>query len=129
MLLLLALGPALGQDQVAPQPQPANNIAPIKSPLMFKGLYGPRSGNGRKTTEVAVLAAVRMFKTTQNADGSWGAGDGLRRAASRLRSRLQRMRAVGLLAAGRRGREVWYRVASPHARTILACLREKGRTR
>ena len=80
ILLLLALGRALGQDQVAPQTQQATNITLIKSPLIFKGLYGPRSGKGRKTTETAVLAALRMFKTTQNADGSWGAGEARRLA-------------------------------------------------
>lgn len=82
ILLLLALGRALGQDQVAPLPQQATNITLIKSPLIFKGLYSPRSGKGRKTTEIAVLAALRMFKTTQNADGSWGAGEARRLATS-----------------------------------------------
>ena len=80
ILLFLVLGRALGRDQVAPQPQQATNITLIKSPLIFKGLYGPRSGKGQKTTETAVLSALRMFKTTQNADGSWGAGEAPRLA-------------------------------------------------
>lgn len=80
ILLLSVVGSALGQDQVAPEPQQATNITLIKSPLIFKGLYGPRSGKGRKTTETAVLASLRMLKTTQNTDGSWGAGEARRLA-------------------------------------------------
>ena len=40
---------------------------------------------------------------------------------------LNKMRVAGLLAAERRGREVWYRVSDPHAVTILDCIRKKAR--
>jgi DNA-binding transcriptional ArsR family regulator len=38
---------------------------------------------------------------------------------------LNTMRRAGLIAAERRGREVWYRIADPDACTILDCMRKK----
>lgn len=38
---------------------------------------------------------------------------------------LNAMKRVGLLAAKRRGQEVWYHVADPRALTILECIRRK----
>ncbi len=38
---------------------------------------------------------------------------------------LNRMRAVGLMASERRGKEVWYRIANPDALTILGCMRKR----
>jgi DNA-binding transcriptional ArsR family regulator len=39
---------------------------------------------------------------------------------------LNQMRRVGLVAAERRGREVWYRIADRRSISILACVRGKG---
>ena len=36
---------------------------------------------------------------------------------------LTKMRQAGILNARRRGKEVWYAIASPHAVTILKCMR------
>lgn len=38
---------------------------------------------------------------------------------------LNQMRRVGLIAAERRGKEVWYSIADPSALTILDCIRRK----
>jgi DNA-binding transcriptional ArsR family regulator len=38
---------------------------------------------------------------------------------------LNRMRAAGLLAGRRRGKEVWYRIADPDSLTVLNCIRKK----
>ncbi len=49
----------------------------------------------------------------------------LRRPQAQVSHHLQRMRQVRLLTSERRGQEVWYRIANPHAVTILDCLRKK----
>ena len=38
---------------------------------------------------------------------------------------LNKMKAAGLLAAERRQKEVWYRIAEPSTLTILDCIRKK----
>lgn len=38
---------------------------------------------------------------------------------------LNQMRRLGLVAAERRGKEVWYKIADPRALTILGCIRKK----
>lgn len=38
---------------------------------------------------------------------------------------LNQMRRAGLVAASRRGKEVWYSIADPSALTILDCIRRK----
>lgn len=40
---------------------------------------------------------------------------------------LNAMRRVGLLCCERRGKEVWYAIANPHALTILDCIRQKSK--
>lgn len=40
---------------------------------------------------------------------------------------LNRMRRSGLLASGRRGKEIWYRIANPSSLTVLECIRKKAR--
>ncbi len=40
---------------------------------------------------------------------------------------LGKLREAGLIAAARRGQEVWYRIADPNALTILGCIRRKAR--
>ena len=51
----------------------------VKSPIIMRGIIGTRSRNrtnvGTRRTENAVMDALRMFKTTQNEDGSWGECD------------------------------------------------------
>jgi len=42
-----------------------------------------------------------------------------------LSQHLSQMRRAGLLTARRRGQEVWYAIADPHALTILNCIRAK----
>ncbi|OGV43005.1 MAG: hypothetical protein A2X46_13090 [Lentisphaerae bacterium GWF2_57_35] len=39
---------------------------------------------------------------------------------------LNQMKRVDLVAAERRGKEVWYRIADPRSLTILNCIRGKG---
>ena len=39
---------------------------------------------------------------------------------------LNKMRRAALIAAERRGKEIWYRVANPHALTLLNCMRGKA---
>ena len=39
---------------------------------------------------------------------------------------LTQMKRVGLVAADRHGKEVWYRIADPRSLTILNCIRGKG---
>ena len=39
---------------------------------------------------------------------------------------LNTMRRAALIAAERRGREMWYRVSNPHALTLLNCMRRKA---
>jgi ArsR family transcriptional regulator, zinc-responsive transcriptional repressor len=39
---------------------------------------------------------------------------------------LNQMKRVGLVAAERRGKEVWYRVGDDSALAVLGCLRKKG---
>ncbi len=38
---------------------------------------------------------------------------------------LSKMKAAGLVAADRREREVWYRIADPNSLTILNCIRKQ----
>ena len=40
---------------------------------------------------------------------------------------LGKLKQAGLIAAERRGQEVWYRIADPNAVTILDCIRKKAR--
>lgn len=49
--------------------------------------------------------------------------DQLALSPSATSQHLNHMRRVGLLAALRQGREVWYRVADPRSLTILQCMR------
>ncbi len=53
------------------------------------------------------------------------AGIGAPQAATSLH--LGKLRQAGLIAAERRGQEVWYRIADPNAVTILGCIRKKAR--
>jgi DNA-binding transcriptional ArsR family regulator len=46
-------------------------------------------------------------------------------AQGALSQHVARLRGAGVLRAERRGREVWYALASPAARTILDCMRRK----
>ena len=46
-------------------------------------------------------------------------------AQGALSQHVTRLRQAGVLRAERRGREVWYALASPAARTILECMRRK----
>ena len=52
------------------------------------------------------------------------AATGLAQAAAS--QHVNHLRRVGLLAGERRGQEVWYRIADPRCRAILACLAGKG---
>ena len=64
----------LAQEPSTATPLPATNVVP--APLIMKGLYGTRSRTSTnpppRTMENAVMNALRMFKSTQNEDGSWG---------------------------------------------------------
>jgi len=44
---------------------------------------------------------------------------------SAVSQHLNAMRRIGLLAAERRGREVWYRIADERAVTVLDCIRRR----
>jgi hypothetical protein len=80
----------------SPQPSKFDTVAIVKSPLIFKGVYGSRNpgligsltgkgaggggggggGNGLLGTEDAVLRALRWLKKYQESDGSWDAKSG-----------------------------------------------------
>ena len=47
-------------------------------------------------------------------------------AQGALSQHLSRLRQAGVIRAERRGREVWYTLAAPAARTILNCMRRRG---
>ncbi len=49
-------------------------------------------------------------------------------AQASVSQHLNAMRRIGQVAAERRGREVWYRIADPRSITILQCIREKGQS-
>lgn len=82
--------PYVGSDPTAtpgpiadfsPVPATFDAVAIVKSPVIFKGIYGSRSpgaigaavaGNGGgSATEASVLRALRWLKKNQNSDGSW----------------------------------------------------------
>lgn len=77
--------PGVGVD--GDQDTPMVPLAPImtRSPLVFKNLYGNRTKGGRnealrayggnKSTEDAVLRALRWLKDHQNENGSWSGPD------------------------------------------------------
>jgi ArsR family transcriptional regulator len=44
---------------------------------------------------------------------------------SALSQHLNKLRLVGIIRSERRGKEVWYSLASPDALTILNCMRKK----
>lgn len=65
----------------SPQPAKFDSVAMIRSPVIFKGMYGSRNpgargqllgqGGGGNATEGCVLRALRWLKKNQNEDGSW----------------------------------------------------------
>jgi hypothetical protein len=65
----------------SPVPVQFDAVALVKSPVIFKGIYGSRSpgargsalagGGGGSATEAAVLRALRWLKKNQASDGSW----------------------------------------------------------
>jgi hypothetical protein len=87
-------GPA-GVD-FSPQPAKFDSVAIVKSPLVFKGIYGSRNpgqigsltgkgkggggggggGSGTPFTEDAVLKALRWLKKYQSSDGTWDTSSG-----------------------------------------------------
>ena len=67
---------------VSPQPQSVDAVSVIKSPVIFKGIYGSvrNAGmrgtmlakfGGNQKTEMSVIRALRWLKAVQNEDGSW----------------------------------------------------------
>lgn len=48
-------------------------------------------------------------------------------AQAALSQHLQKLRQTGILRSERRGKEVWFSLAGPAARTILDCMRRKHR--
>jgi len=69
---------------MSPQPRPVDAVIPIKSRVVFKGVFGDlRSAGTRKSlgerfgsdaaTEDAVLRALRWLKKNQQPEGSWNA--------------------------------------------------------
>jgi len=74
MLVTATTLTVLAQNTVRSDHIPVINI--IKSPIVTKDLYRDRMKAGDedlRTADMAVLSALRFFKRTQNADGSWGA--------------------------------------------------------
>ena len=79
ILAVLSTTAAVAQQASGTDPVPITNISIVKSPIIMKGIYGARIPGGQRyananTTDAAVLRALRMFKSTQNEDGSWGEG-------------------------------------------------------
>jgi len=67
---------------VSPQPQAFDAVMTVKSPVILKNIYGSTRNTGTrgtqlarfggdKTTEDAVMRALRWLKKNQQADGSW----------------------------------------------------------
>ncbi len=50
-------------------------------------------------------------------------------AQGALSQHLSKLRLTGVIRAERRGREIWYGLASPDARTILDCMRHRRKRR
>ena len=73
-------------EDFSPIPQPLDSVAIVKSPMIFKGIYGSRSpgmrgkltggGGGGSGTEGAVYLALRWLKKYQETDGSWDTKSG-----------------------------------------------------
>jgi hypothetical protein len=90
MSIIVAISAALGmtiaqaQELSPPADLPLTNTT---TRIVFKGLYGNRSGSTTnpppRMTENAVMDALRMFKSQQNQDGGWGT-DGHARLATPL---------------------------------------------
>ena len=73
IILLLGTTCSRSQEPFSPQPSPFTNGS-----VIIRGILGTRSSAARRyghVPEVAVLRGLRMFKRTQNEDGSWGDGD------------------------------------------------------
>ena len=76
--------PTTASDAPAsPQPTPFDAVMNTPSHLVMRGIFGDNrsagmrgqllaKGGGNKTTETAVIRALRWLKKKQNADGSWG---------------------------------------------------------
>ena len=67
---------------MSPQPQAFDAVMTVKSPVILKNIYGSTRNTGTRgaqlarfggdrTTEDAVLRALRWLKKNQNSDGSW----------------------------------------------------------
>lgn len=80
------VGPGSGPgtaDPFSPKPAEFDSVAIVRSPIVFKGVYGSRNpgargslsggggGGGGSGTEGAVLRALRWLKKEQASDGSW----------------------------------------------------------
>ena len=82
ILAVLSAAVAVAQQEFSPHPVPMTNVVITKSPVIMRSLYGNRPTRYGLTghTEGAVIRALRMFKRTQNEDGSWGEGNNRRLA-------------------------------------------------
>jgi hypothetical protein len=77
ILVAIAATAAVAED-TTPDLLPITNV--VNSPVIMRGIYGTRSNRTNAPslsgkTEAAVMKALRMFKGSQNADGSWGTED------------------------------------------------------
>ncbi|MDD5705515.1 MAG: metalloregulator ArsR/SmtB family transcription factor [Kiritimatiellae bacterium] len=85
---------------------------------------------GRMADALRVLGHAYRLRIVEHLDHG-GAAPGhvllaaLGGAQGALSQHLNKMRAAGLIAAERRGREVWYALANPDALTILNCMRKR----
>jgi len=67
--------------EISQQPVEITAVRMLKSPVVFKGIYGSRSPGARgralkahgapRAADDAVMRALRWLKKTQNSDGSW----------------------------------------------------------
>jgi hypothetical protein len=75
--IAFALGGIIAQAQESPVPADLHVTNTI-TPIVFKGLYGNRSGLSTnpppRMPENAVMDALCMFRSRQNDDGGWGTG-------------------------------------------------------
>jgi DNA-binding transcriptional ArsR family regulator len=88
---------------------------------------------GRMAQVLRLLAHPHRLKIVEILEGSEGEPVhaiverlGLPQAATS--QHLNQMRRVGLVAAERRGKEVWYRIADRSSIRILNCIRSKAQT-
>ena len=112
-------------------PAMPRNIAPRNNPREISSIgFSPDGSrlliNGGGFIEIwdpQTLQRLHVIEDSRIGRDAVFARDGSTVVASH---HLARMRLAGIVAAERRGKETWYRIADPHSVTILNCIRRKA---